>query len=46
MSTLVKNIIRFIMFILVQVYVLDKIQLHQMVTPYVYFMFILGCHLK
>ena len=41
MSTLVKNIIRFAFFILVQVYVLDKIHLHQMVTPYFYFLFIL-----
>jgi rod shape-determining protein MreD len=41
MSTLVKNIIRFILFILVQVFVLDKIHLHQMVTPYIYFLFIL-----
>jgi rod shape-determining protein MreD len=28
-------------FILVQVFVLDKIHLHQMVTPYLYFLFIL-----
>lgn len=41
MSTFVKNIIRFIFFILVQVFVLDKIHLHQMVTPYLYFLFIL-----
>lgn len=41
MSSLVKNIIRFILFILVQVFVLDKIELHQMVTPYIYFLFIL-----
>jgi len=41
MSSLVKNIIRFIMFILVQVFVLDRIHLHQMVTPYLYFLFIL-----
>ncbi len=41
MSTLVKNIVRFILFILFQVYVLDKVRLHQMITPYVYFMFIL-----
>lgn len=41
MSSLAKNIIRFILFILVQVFVLDKIHLHQMVTPYVYFLFIL-----
>ncbi len=41
MSALVKNILRFILFILFQVYVLDKIHLHQMVTPYLYFLFIL-----
>lgn len=41
MSTLVKNILRFILLILVQFYVLDKIHLHQMVTPYIYFLFIL-----
>ncbi len=41
MSTLVKNIIRFALFILFQVFVLDKIRLHQMVTPYVYFLFVL-----
>jgi len=42
MSNLVKNIIRFILFILVQVYVLDKIPpLHRFITPYLYFIFIL-----
>jgi hypothetical protein len=41
MSRLLKNIIRFCFFILVQAFVLDKIRLHQMVTPYIYFMFIL-----
>ncbi len=41
MSLLVKNIIRFALFILVQVFVLDKIHLHQMVTPYLYFLFVL-----
>ena len=41
MSTLVKNILRFILLILVQFYVLDKIHLHQMITPYIYFLFIL-----
>jgi hypothetical protein len=41
MNTLVKNIVRFALFILVQVYVLDKVHLHQMVTPYIYFLFIL-----
>lgn len=41
MSTLLKNIIRFCLFILIQVFVLDKIHLHQMVTPYLYFLFII-----
>jgi hypothetical protein len=41
MSILVKNILRFIILILVQAFVLDKIHLHQMVTPYIYFLFIL-----
>ena len=46
MSTLLKNIIRFALFILVQVYVLDQVRLHQMVTPYIYFMFILWLPFK
>jgi hypothetical protein len=46
MSTLVKNILRFILLILVQFYVLDKIHLHQMVTPYIYFLFILWMPFK
>ena len=41
MNSLVKNIIRFALFILVQVFVLDKIHLHQMVTPYIYFLFLI-----
>ena len=44
MNTLVKNIIRFVFFILVQVFVLDKIHLHQMVTPYIYFLLFYGFH--
>ncbi len=46
MSSFLKNIIRFMLFILFQVYVLDKIRLHQMVTPYIYFMFILWLPFK
>lgn len=46
MSSLVKNIIRFILFILIQVYVLDRIHLHQMITPYLYFLFILWLPFK
>ncbi len=41
MNTLVKNIVRFSLFILVQVFVLDQIHLHQMITPYLYFLFII-----
>ncbi|MBK8611372.1 MAG: rod shape-determining protein MreD [Chitinophagaceae bacterium] len=41
MNALVKNMIRFMLFILVQVFVLDNIHLHQMLTPYIYFLFIL-----
>ncbi|CAN5627617.1 hypothetical protein BH10BAC2_BH10BAC2_13590 [soil metagenome] len=42
MSTLLKNIIRFILFILVQAFVLDKVQpLHQFVKPILYFLFVL-----
>jgi rod shape-determining protein MreD len=46
MSTLVKNIIRFLLLILVQFYVLDKIHVHRMVTPYLYFLFILWMPFK
>lgn len=42
MSDLVRNIIRFAVFILVQVYVLNKIpHLHRFITPYLYYLFIL-----
>jgi hypothetical protein len=41
MSTLIKNIIRFIILILIQVFVLDRIHLLHLVTPYIYFLFIL-----
>ncbi len=42
MSSFVKNIIRFALFILIQVYVLDKIpHLHRFITPYLYYLFIL-----
>ena len=41
MSDLVKNIFRFVIFILVQVYILDKIHLHRFVIPVVYYLFIL-----
>ncbi len=42
MSDLVRNIIRFILFVFLQVYVLDVMpHLHQLVNPYIYFLFIL-----
>ena len=42
MSNLLKNIIRFVLFILVQAFVLQKIPaLHQFVKPWLYFLFIL-----
>src|SRR5258705_3250409 len=42
MSDLVRNIIRFALFILVQVYLLNKIPfLHQFIAPYLYYLFIL-----
>jgi len=42
MSTLVKNIVRFALFILVQVFVLHQVPpLHRFITPYLYFLFII-----
>lgn len=41
MSDLVKNIFRLIVFILVQVYILDKMHLHRFVIPVLYYLFIL-----
>lgn len=42
MSDLIRNIIRLFLFIFVQVYILNKIpSLHQYITPYLYFLFIL-----
>lgn len=46
MSTLVKNIIRFILLILIQFFVLDKIHLNYVVTPYIYILFILWMPFK
>ena len=42
----IKIVIRFILLVLVQVFVLDKIRLHQMITPYIYFIFILWLPFK
>ena len=42
MSALLRNIIRFVLFILVQVYIFNKVPpVHQFVKPYIYFLFIL-----
>ncbi len=42
MSTLIKNIIRFILFIGIQVFILNQIPpLHQFVVPYLYFLYII-----
>ena len=42
MNSLLKNIIRFVLFILFQVYILDQIPpLHQFIVPYLYFLYIL-----
>ncbi len=47
MSSLAKNIIRFCLFILVQVYVLNQVPpLHHLATPYIYFLFILWLPFK
>jgi len=47
MSSLVKNIVRFVFFILVQVFVLNSIPpLHHLVNPYIYFLFILWLPFK
>ena len=42
MSELLKNIIRFILFIFVQVFILFKMPpLHRFITPYLYYLYIL-----
>lgn len=46
MTGVFKNIIRFIIIVFFQVFVLDKIILHQMLTPYLYFIFILWLPFK
>jgi len=47
MSSLIKNIIRFILFIFAQVFVLNKIPpLHHLVNSYIYFLFILWLPFK
>lgn len=47
MSSLVKNIIRFILFILIQVFVFNQIPpLHHLINPYIYFLFLLWLPFK
>jgi hypothetical protein len=47
MSSVVKNLIRFVIFILAQVFVLNQIPpLHHLVNPYIYFLFILWLPFK
>lgn len=47
MSSLVKNTVRFFLFIVVQVFILDQIPpLHQLITPYIYYLFILWLPFK
>ena len=42
MSDFLRNIVRFVFFILLQVYVLNKVpHLHKYITPYIYYLFIL-----
>lgn len=42
MSDLIKNILRFILFILFQVFILNEVPpLHQFIIPYIYFLYIL-----
>lgn len=46
MAAIPKNIIRFIVLVLIQALILDHIRLHQLITPYIYFMFILWLPFK
>ncbi|MEN9685779.1 MAG: hypothetical protein RLZZ28_1565 [Bacteroidota bacterium] len=47
MSNLLKNSIRFVFFILFQVYILNQVPpLHQFIVPYLYFLFILWLPFK
>jgi rod shape-determining protein MreD len=41
MSLLVKTILRFVIFIFIQAFVLNNVLLHQLVTPYLYFLFVI-----
>lgn len=46
MSVLVKNIIRALLFLGIQIFVLEKIVVQQLATPYIYFLFILWLPFK
>ncbi|TAG12484.1 MAG: rod shape-determining protein MreD [Sphingobacteriia bacterium] len=47
MSSLLKNSIRFVLFILIQVYILNQVPpLHRFVVPYLYFLYILWLPFK
>lgn len=46
MRTTLKNTFRFVLLVLIQVYMLDKVLLHQFITPYIYFAFILWLPFK
>lgn len=41
MSNLLKNIVRFVLLMLVQLFVLNKVLIHHYVNPYIYLLFIL-----
>jgi len=41
MGIFIKNSFRFFLLIIIQVFVLNRITLHQFITPYIYFVFIL-----
>ena len=42
MNSLLKNIVRFILFLLIQIIILNEVPpLHQFITPYLYFIFLL-----
>jgi len=46
MSTIFKYSLNFVCFLLFQVFVLDEILLHHLITPYIYFLFILWLPFK
>ncbi len=41
MNDFLRNILRFVVFISIQVYVLNRLHLHQFIIPYIYYLFIL-----